>query len=98
MTKTQSLAGAPSICTQDNPCELEIWYPRIIGELTARWCQHDIDAYLRQLILDERHGRRGFPPEIMEELLLLAGIRWQLNPPPLGPADVDWVICARRWP
>lgn len=55
---------------------LERHFPRISRELAARWNGPDIDAYLDSLLIDMRGNRMGFPSEILEEIMFLAGIRW----------------------
>ena len=46
--------------------------PRIANTIAHLW--HDdaaLRAYLDELLVDQRGGRRGFPPEIQNELLIL---------------------------
>ncbi|TCS70727.1 hypothetical protein EDC61_11454 [Sulfuritortus calidifontis] len=98
MASEPPFATTSGLSVEGTPSELEIWYPRIVSELTLCWNHSGIDTYLHKLIMDERHGRRGFPEEIMEELLFLAGVRWHLYPRDPNVPDVDWIMCARRWP
>lgn len=58
---------------------LERHFPRIARELTARWDGPDIDTYLDSLLIDMRGNRMGFPSEILEEIMFLAGVRWYLS-------------------
>ena len=51
-------------------------YTRIARELTSRWNGGDIDAYLDSLLIDMRGNRMGFPSDVLEEIMFLAGIRW----------------------
>lgn len=51
-------------------------FARIARELTARWNRSDIDDYLDSLLIDTRGNRMGFPPEVLEEIMFLAGVRW----------------------
>jgi len=47
-------------------------FPRVANALARLW-QDDIglELYLDELLVDRRGGRRGFPPEIHNELLTL---------------------------
>jgi hypothetical protein len=55
---------------------IERRFARIARELTSRWKGQDIDAYLDSLLIDTRGNRMGFPSEVLEEIMFLAGIRW----------------------
>ncbi|MEW5788794.1 MAG: hypothetical protein AB1899_13160 [Pseudomonadota bacterium] len=67
------------------PCEaepesaIERRFPRIARELMARWHGRDIDTYLDSLLIDERGDRMGFPADVLEELMFLAGVRWHMT-------------------
>jgi hypothetical protein len=51
------------------PEALRMSYPRVINALAARWADRAArDAYLEDLLQDKRGGRRGFPPDIVNEL------------------------------
>jgi hypothetical protein len=58
---------------------IELRFPRIARELASRWEKWDIDAYLDHLLIDERGNRMGFPADVLEEIMFLAGIRWYLG-------------------
>ncbi len=66
---------------------LEQRYSRIARELSVRWEEGDIDAYLNCLLLDDRGDRQGFPAEVLEELMFLSSLRWQLQNPQHCRAD-----------
>lgn len=55
---------------------LERRFPRIARELMARWKGREIDSYLDSLLIDDRGDRMGFPEEVLEEIMFLAGVRW----------------------
>lgn len=57
---------------------LERLYPRICAGLVQMWFRDEIDAYLDGLILDDRIDRRGFPVEVIDELLFLSELRWAM--------------------
>lgn len=58
---------------------IELFFPRIARELTQHWFRAGIDDLLGHLIVDDRSGRRGFPLEVIDELMFLADIRWHLT-------------------
>lgn len=58
---------------------LEANYQRIALELTQRWDDPDLDAYLDELIGCSRDGRQGFPLDVMSDLLFLSELRWWLT-------------------
>jgi len=62
-------AGVP---VEVQPQALLQTFPRIANTLARLW--HDnigLRNYLDELLVDRRGGRRGFPPEIQSELLIL---------------------------
>lgn len=68
------------------PRGLREHFPRIANGLAAAW--HDRDAtlhYFDDLLSDRRGGRRGFPPDVLEELQRLKTFYEGLNP---APGDV----------
>lgn len=58
---------------------IESRFPRIAREVMVRWPGPEIDAYLDSLLIDTRGNRMGFPPDVLEEIMFLAGIRWYLT-------------------
>lgn len=66
---------------------IERRFSRIAEELSSRWQGDDIDAYLNSLMLDDRGNRQGFPIEVVDELLFLCDLRWQLLHPSFSRAD-----------
>ncbi len=66
---------------------IERRFSRIAQELAARWKRGDIDAYLNSLLLDDRGNRQGFPAGVLEELMFLSSLRWQLQHPRFNRAD-----------
>lgn len=49
-------------------------YPHIIESVCLFWGGRECDTYLSKLVIDTRGGRRGFPQEVMDELLFLAEV------------------------
>lgn len=54
------------------PLALLQQFPRIANALARVW-QDDLDSrlYLDDLLIDRRGGRRGFPPDVHHDLMLL---------------------------
>ena len=63
----------------DDISAIEKRFSRIANELTSLWATKDIDRYIDSLLLDDRGDRIGFPIDVLDELMFLAGIRWHLN-------------------
>lgn len=50
-------------------------FPRIANMLARAWHnEHEREDYLDSLLVDRRAHRRGFPPEVQNELLMLRDI------------------------
>lgn len=58
---------------------LEPGFPRVAVGLCKAWLTPDIEQHLQTLLIDNRSTRQGFPPEIVEELMLLDGLLWALS-------------------
>jgi hypothetical protein len=55
------------------PVELARQFPRIANRLCELWKRPaQCEGYLKTLIMDERGGRKGFPPEVATELSTLS--------------------------
>lgn len=63
----------------DDIAAIERRFPRIANELCKLWSGKDIDTYVDSLLIDDRGDRLGFPIDVLEELMFLAGIRWHLS-------------------
>lgn len=71
---------------------LEQHFPRIVQKLLLVWPSEACAAYLTSLIVNQREARQGFPPEVIDDLLMLhsmndiilrgAQTRSGLNTPP----------------
>jgi len=49
-------------------------YPHIIESICLMWGGREADAYLSRLVIDTRGGRKGFPRDVMDDLLVLAEV------------------------
>lgn len=72
-----SLALRP--ITAETESAIERRFPRIARELMARWKGGEIDTYLDSLLIDDRGDRMGFPEDVLEEIMFLAGVRWHMT-------------------
>ena len=55
----------------EHACDLEAHYPRLMVRMIEGWSDPRFAAEINHLIVDERGGRQGFPPEVMDELWFL---------------------------
>ena len=61
-----------SLPSDIRPLHLADKVPRIANELAEHWPDADrAAAFVNDLLVDRRGGRRGFPPEIKRELVVL---------------------------
>lgn len=63
----------------DELSAIERRFPRIANELSLLWGTQEIDGYIDSLLIDDRGVRMGFPIDVLDELMFLAGMRWHLN-------------------
>jgi hypothetical protein len=50
---------------------IEQHFPRIAQKLVLVWPSEACAIYLTSLIVNEREARQGFPPEVLDDLLML---------------------------
>jgi hypothetical protein len=51
--------------------ELELRYPHIVDKLVMLWGYPELTQYLDKILFADDRRREGFPPEVMEELMML---------------------------
>jgi len=68
------------VSAEDYPSILETGFPRVIQAIQALWGYRELNDYFRKLMIDDRGGRDGFPPEAWEEIYLLQHIHEELIP------------------
>lgn len=71
----------------DDLSSVERRFPRISRELGHLWNGPHIDRYLDDLLIDTRGNRQGFPAAVLEELMFLSSLRWQMLNPEFLRAD-----------
>src|SRR5258708_7917742 len=69
----ENSAMIPAHCPGDGLPEstIEQHFPRIAQKLVLVWPSEACAAYLTSLIVNERETRQGFPPEVLDDLLML---------------------------
>ena len=75
----------------DYPYNLHRNYLRILNKLMRLWDTARFDLYMKELLLNSRNSRNGFPPEVVDELLFIDRLHeaCQLKGIRL-PAELDW--------
>lgn len=61
------------------PMLIEQRFPRILGRLADLWGSAALDAYLDSLMLNDRDGRQGFPPDVAMEIFHLISVHGTLG-------------------
>lgn len=56
------------------PHKLEAQYPRILEKIVSMWAAPQMEEFFMGLMVDERGGRQGFPPEVATELYYLGKV------------------------
>ena len=76
---------------------IERSFPRIAAVIRALWGHGTLDDYFAKLVVDDRGGREGFPPEVMEAILevaLLHSQRFHFSQS-MRPWEAD--VSERKW-
>lgn len=64
------------------------FYPRVANPIAAMWADTGaLDAYLDELLVDRRQGRKGFPRDVRNELCGLRDYRAHCSPNAIGKYD-----------
>jgi hypothetical protein len=71
------------------PHKLEEKYPRVFNKLIELWDTAQIDNYFAELMVNNRPGRQGFPPEIATEIYYLSQVRERTRPKKESKEDED---------
>ncbi|MBU1235983.1 MAG: hypothetical protein KJ634_05825 [Gammaproteobacteria bacterium] len=77
------------------PKTIERDYPHVLEKITKLWGSLDMEKFFEELMLTQRSGRQGFPPDAFGELLALMNIYRKLGlikAPPKKEGDVwSWI-------
>lgn len=57
------------------PFHLEESFDRILTEIEQLWDKPEVHDYFSDLLIDKRGGRRGFPNEVIKEIVMLREFR-----------------------
>ena len=73
----------PAPRTRDGRPEstIEQQFPHVAAKLVAYWCSDVCAMYISDLIVSKRETRSGFPPDVIEDLLMLSEINEMLIQP-----------------
>lgn len=77
------------------PSGLEARYPRLLQQILAKWgTPHEMEAYLKDLVVDLRGNRQGFPHDILKEILFISNLfeKWRSERKRKAPANVIALI------
>jgi hypothetical protein len=55
--------------TEHYPYALENKYPRILETIMSLWDEDEIDPYFMELMVSDREGRGGFPPDVAANIM-----------------------------
>ena len=79
------LDALPSSVQPHALCKL---YPRIANLIAAMWADTEaLRAYFEELLADRRRGRKGFPPDVFNDLRVLRDYHAALNLNAMGKWD-----------
>ncbi|MDO8932392.1 MAG: ankyrin repeat domain-containing protein [Rhodocyclaceae bacterium] len=53
------------------PAHLEERFDRVLSKIEQLWGKPEVGDYFSELLIDTRGGRKGFPREVMKEIILL---------------------------
>jgi len=56
------------------PRLIESRFPRILEKIASLWGKPELDAYLNELMVSDRHDRQGFPDDVAMEIFHLSTI------------------------
>ncbi|MEO8297609.1 MAG: hypothetical protein ABI574_07335 [Burkholderiales bacterium] len=91
-----AMAWLENLAPQVRPQQLAQRFPRIVNRFAQVWPDAELtQRYFDSLMLDDRGTRKGFPPEVMEELIVLRACCSTLAPAPrtsvgLAMASIDF--------
>jgi len=60
------------------PATLEAKYSRVFNKIVAMWGTQPLEEYFSDLIVDKRGGRKGFPPDVAADIILLSRLHERL--------------------
>lgn len=70
------------------PHKLEAGFPHVIDRMVMLWGSPELRQFMDALVLADRPGRQGFPPDVATEIFRLASILDELDQRPAGKKTV----------
>ena len=70
---------------------LEKAFPRIASVVRDKWGKRALDEYFAKLVVDDRGGRQGFPPDVLSAIMEIARLHGEQHrfSRPMCPWEVD---------
>ena len=72
------------------PVHLEQGFPRILAKVVELWGQPALEDFLSGLMVSDRPGRQGFPPDVAMEIFRLSMVHGSLGLTPQQAAGTGW--------
>ena len=72
------------------PAHLEQNFPRILAKIVALWGTPVLDDFLSGLMVSDRPGRQGFPPDAAMEIFRLSMLHSSLGFTPQVSSGTGW--------
>jgi hypothetical protein len=72
------------------PVNLERDFPRILAKIVALWSKPALDDFLSGLMVSDRPGRQGFPPNVAMEIFRLSTLHGSLGFTPKQAVGTGW--------
>ena len=72
------------------PVQIEQQFPRILEQVVGLWGKAGLDAYLADLMVTKRPGRKGFPHDVALEIFRLATTHGALGLTPNNSPGTAW--------
>jgi hypothetical protein len=72
------------------PALIEQQFPRILARVVALWGKAGLDAYLADLMVTDRPGRRGFQHDVALEIFRLATLHSTFGLTPKDSLGTAW--------
>jgi hypothetical protein len=73
-------ARSKSRLVSPNQTTLERDFPHVMTAMQAMWGYPELNAYFDRLTINERGQRKGFPPDVWDDIYLLWSIHRTLAP------------------
>jgi hypothetical protein len=66
-------------------------FPRIASVVRDKWGKRALDEYFAKLVVDDRGGRQGFPPDVLSAIMEIARLHGEQHrfSRPMCPWEVD---------